>query len=69
MASPLSYILTLIEALAGLPAISLPCGHTAKGLPIGLQIAGRPGGDETVLKMAHAYEQNTPWHTKRPPAA
>jgi Asp-tRNA(Asn)/Glu-tRNA(Gln) amidotransferase A subunit family amidase len=38
-------------------------------LPIGMQIAGRPGGEATVFKVAHAYKQQTPWHTVRPPAA
>ena len=63
------YILTPIFNVAGAPAISLPCGFSPAGLPIGLQIAGRPGEEETVLKVAHAYEQNSPWHTRRPPAA
>ena len=61
--------------LAGVPAVSVPCGFTqsrpstAGGpeLPYGLQILGRPFQEETVLKVAHAYEQNTTWHTKRPP--
>ena len=68
-ASLLSYLLTFTEPLAGLPAISLPCGLSREGLPIGLQIAGPAGGEATVLKVAHAYEQRTPWHTMRPPAA
>ena len=46
---------------------SEPCGFGAQGLPIGLQVGGRPGGEETVLKIAHAYEQGTVWHTMRPP--
>ena len=62
-----SYLLTFIFNLVGGPAISVPCGFSSGGLPIGLQIGGRPGGDEMVLKMAHAYEQNTSWHTMRPP--
>jgi len=41
----------------GLPAISIPCGFTSSGLPIGLQIVGPPGGDAKVLRMAYAYEQ------------
>ena len=55
--------------LAGVPAISVPCGFTNSKpeLPIGLQIVGRPFQDNVVMKVAHAYEQNTPWHTKRPP--
>ena len=39
----------------------------SQGLPIGLQIGGRPFEEETVLKVGHAYEQSTPWHTIRPP--
>jgi len=54
--------------VAGLPAISLPCGFTRDGLPIGLQIVGRPFEECTVLRAAHAYEAATPWHTRRPPA-
>jgi aspartyl-tRNA(Asn)/glutamyl-tRNA(Gln) amidotransferase subunit A len=54
--------------LAATPAISLPCGFTAAGLPIGLQLAGRRYDDATVLRAAWAYEQATPWHQRRPPA-
>ena len=53
--------------LAGVPALSLPCGFSSEGLPMGLQIVGRPFAEETVMKVAHAYEQNTDWHTRRPP--
>lgn len=53
--------------LAGAPAISINCGFNSQGLPIGLQIGGRPFAEETVLKVAHAYEQNTSWHNQRPP--
>ena len=66
-AARVPHFLTRMFNLASAPAISIPCGLTSKGLPIGLQIGGRPGGDETVLKVAHAYEQSTPWHTMRPP--
>ncbi len=52
--------------LAGAPAISINCGFNSQGLPIGLQIGGRPFDEATVLKVAHAYEQATPWHTMRP---
>ncbi|HVQ78220.1 MAG TPA: amidase [Candidatus Binatia bacterium] len=54
-------------SLAGLPAISVPCGFSIEGLPIGLQIAGRAFDDATVLRAAHAYEQATPWRERRPP--
>jgi aspartyl-tRNA(Asn)/glutamyl-tRNA(Gln) amidotransferase subunit A len=49
-----------------LPALSLPCGFTRAGLPIGLQIAGRPFDEVTVLRAGHAYEQSTDWHTRAP---
>ena len=55
--------------LAGAPAISVNCGFNPEGLPIGLQIGGRPFDEATVLKVAHAYEQATTWHTMRPPHA
>ena len=58
-----------IFSSAGCPAISVPCGLSSQRLPLGLQLAGRPGGEETLLRVAHAYEQSTPWHTMRPPAA
>lgn len=51
----------------GLPAISVPCGFSKSGLPIGLQIVGAPGGEGTVLALARAYEKHTAWHGKRPP--
>jgi aspartyl-tRNA(Asn)/glutamyl-tRNA(Gln) amidotransferase subunit A len=53
----------------GLPAISVPCGFTQAGLPIGLQIAGPPWREDLVLRLAHAYEQATSWHTHYPPIA
>jgi aspartyl-tRNA(Asn)/glutamyl-tRNA(Gln) amidotransferase subunit A len=52
---------------AGVPAISVPCGFSDSGLPIGLQLAGRPFDEEAVFRAAYAYEQATPWHTMRPP--
>jgi aspartyl-tRNA(Asn)/glutamyl-tRNA(Gln) amidotransferase subunit A len=51
----------------GWPTISIPCGFTRSGLPIGLQISGRASEDAVVLRFAHAYEQATEWHTRRPP--
>lgn len=56
-------------ALAALPAISIPCGFTVDNLPIGLQLGARPFAEETLLRVAHAYEQATSWHTRRAPAA
>ena len=52
--------------LTGLPAISIPCGFTKAGLPIGLQIVSKPWADAKVLNAAYAYEQATEWHKKRP---
>jgi len=49
----------------GLPTISIPCGFTQAGLPIGLQIAGPPWREEVVLRLADAYEQATAWHKRR----
>ena len=52
--------------LLGLPAVSIPCGFTGKGLPIGMQIIGRRDDEATVLRLARAYEQATDWHNRRP---
>ena len=68
-ASRLPFLFTRLFNLASAPAASIPCGFSATGLPIGLQIGGRPGGDETIFRVAHAYEQATDWHTRRPPEA
>ena len=62
----LSDIYTISVNLAGLPAIAVPCGFSKAGLPVSLQIIGRPFAEETVLRAAHAYEQATQWRTKRP---
>ena len=69
MAGRLPYMRTNTFNLSSTPAVSVPCGFNSGDLPIGLQVAGRPGGDATVLKVAHAYEQATSWHTMRPPHA
>ena len=53
--------------ITGSPAISIPCGFSEAGLPIGLQLAGKPFDEVTVLRAAHAYEQATDWHRRRPP--
>ena len=50
----------------GLPAISVPCGFTRSGLPIGLQIAGPHWREDLVLKLAHAYQSATEWHGRQP---
>jgi aspartyl-tRNA(Asn)/glutamyl-tRNA(Gln) amidotransferase subunit A len=53
----------------GLPTISVPCGFTTSGMPIGLQISGAAFAESTVLALAHAYERATEWHAHRPPQA
>lgn len=53
--------------ILGIPAITVPCGFTSGGLPIGLMIAGRPWAEGQVLALAHAYERATSWHKQRPP--
>ncbi|PKB83589.1 MAG: glutaminyl-tRNA synthase (glutamine-hydrolyzing) subunit A [SAR202 cluster bacterium Io17-Chloro-G9] len=53
--------------LASLPALSVGCGFTPGNLPIGLQIAGKPFDESTVFRVAHAYQQATDWHMRRPP--
>jgi len=65
--SRISWLLTTAFSLASIPALSICCGFTAANLPIGLQIGGRPFEEQTVLNVAHAYEQATEWHTRRPP--
>ena len=52
--------------LTGSPTLALPCGFSSSGLPLSLQLAGRPFEEGTVLRAGHAYEQATPWHTRRP---
>ena len=57
---------TTPAALAGVPALAVPCGFSAAGLPLSLQIIGRRFDDATVLRVGHAYEQATDWHRRRP---
>ncbi|MEC1899772.1 amidase family protein [Bacillus atrophaeus] len=52
--------------LTGLPSLSMPCGFSASGLPINLQLIGRPFDEATVLGIGYAYELNTDWHKKHP---
>ena len=56
-------------ALAGTPAMSVPCGFTANGLPIGLQLMARAGGEPAILAAAAAYQGATTWHDARPALA
>ena len=65
----LSDIFTISANLSGLPAVSLPCGFTSRGLPIGLQLIGRAFDEATVLRGAYAYEQATEWPARRPTLA
>jgi aspartyl-tRNA(Asn)/glutamyl-tRNA(Gln) amidotransferase subunit A len=62
-------IYTVSANLAGIPAISLPCGFTPDGLPIGLQLMGPYFAEEKLLRLAHLYQQNTDWHTRLPDLA
>jgi aspartyl-tRNA(Asn)/glutamyl-tRNA(Gln) amidotransferase subunit A len=66
----LSDIFTISCNLAGICGISVPCGFTKNPkLPIGLQLLGKPFGEETLLRIAHAYEQSHQWHTEKPEIA
>jgi len=62
----LSDIYTISVNLAGIPAISIPCGFTKKGLPVGLQIMAKPFNEEMLFRLAHAFEQETEWHKLKP---
>ncbi|MCE3239545.1 MAG: gatA [Deltaproteobacteria bacterium] len=62
----LSDICTISINLAGVPAISVPCGLDGEGLPIGMQVIGKPFDEATILGIAYAYEQQTEWHRKKP---
>jgi len=75
----LSDIYTISCNLAGICGVSVPCGFTSglnsepgtrnAKLPIGLQLLGKPFGEETILKIAYAYEQSTSWHEEKPSLA
>jgi aspartyl-tRNA(Asn)/glutamyl-tRNA(Gln) amidotransferase subunit A len=62
----LADIFTIAVNLAGICGVSIPCGFTSGKLPIGLQIIGKKWGEETMLRVAHAYEQATSWHKEKP---
>ena len=64
---PLLTKYTRVFNITGSPAISVPCGFAADGLPVALHLAGRNFDEETVLRAAYAYQQATDWHTRRPP--
>lgn len=67
-ASRLPFLFTRLFNLASCPAMSVPCGFDDNGMPVGLQIGGRPFSEETLFRIGHAYEQATEWHTRRPTA-
>ena len=66
-AAPRSDEFTMPTDLAGVPAIGLPCGFSADGLPYSIQFTGRRLGEAMLCRLAHAYEQAPPWHTRHPP--
>jgi aspartyl-tRNA(Asn)/glutamyl-tRNA(Gln) amidotransferase subunit A len=65
----LSDIFTISTNLAGIPGISVPCGFSKEGLPIGLQILGKHFNESTLFKVAYAFEQATEWHKKKVPSS
>ncbi|MCE9561830.1 MAG: Asp-tRNA(Asn)/Glu-tRNA(Gln) amidotransferase subunit GatA [Planctomycetes bacterium] len=66
LAMYLSDVYTVSCNLAGIPGLSMPCGFTKAGLPIGLQLLGKPFDEEKLLRIARMYEAATDWHTRRP---
>ena len=62
----LSDVFTIPVNLAGLPGMSLPCGFSNSGFPIGMQLIGKPWDEETIFKAASAYEAATDWHKRKP---
>jgi aspartyl-tRNA(Asn)/glutamyl-tRNA(Gln) amidotransferase subunit A len=60
-------VVNRLPSLLGLPAISVPCGFTALGLPVGVQVIGRRFDEDTVLRVASLYEASTDWRRRRPP--
>jgi len=62
----LADIFTISVNLAGVPAISIPCGFTSNNLPVGLQLIARHFDEESLLQASYAYEQSTEWHKRKP---
>ena len=62
----LSDVFTITVNLAGLPGMCLPCGFDGQGLPIGLQLIGKHFDEETLCKVAYAFESSTEWHKRTP---
>jgi aspartyl-tRNA(Asn)/glutamyl-tRNA(Gln) amidotransferase subunit A len=69
LAMYLGDIYTISANLAGLPAVSVPCGRSTAGLPIGLQLTAAPFEEERLLRAARMYERETEWHRERPTVA
>ena len=67
--SRLPFLLTRLFNLASCPAMSIPCGFDDRGMPVGLQIGGKPFSEETLFRIGYAYERATDWHNRRPTAA
>ena len=55
--------------ITGLPTLAIPTGFSSSGLPLSLQISGRPFDEATVLRAGHAYQRATEWHRRRPPVS
>lgn len=66
LAMYLADVFTIPFSCAGVPALSIPCGLSKEGLPIGLQIAGPQFSEDKLLQVGHAFQQETDFHTKRP---
>jgi aspartyl-tRNA(Asn)/glutamyl-tRNA(Gln) amidotransferase subunit A len=62
----LSDIFTISVNLAGVPALSMPCGFTKGGLPVGMQLIGNFFKEEKLFRIAYTYERNTDWHKRSP---
>jgi aspartyl-tRNA(Asn)/glutamyl-tRNA(Gln) amidotransferase subunit A len=62
-------IVTMPFSVSGIPALSVPCGFSADGLPLSLQIGGKPFDEATVLRAGDAYQRSTEWHLRKPPLA
>jgi aspartyl-tRNA(Asn)/glutamyl-tRNA(Gln) amidotransferase subunit A len=63
----LSDVFSVEVNMAGIPGMSVPCGFSNNGLPIGMQIMGPHLSEEMLLRIAYMYQRQTDWHTKRPP--
>jgi len=66
LAMYLEDVFTLPANLAGVPGLSFPVGFDAQGLPVGMQLMGKPFREDLLLQMAHAYQQVTGWHRQKP---